>query len=67
MPVLLCLYSGHQPVREGALELNQATDPAILLERKQDKMYYALLTRAMPEWDNVKTRLDRMAELLLNQ
>lgn len=37
-----------------------------LREHNHSPEFYRLLTRAMPEWERIKTRLDDMAELLLN-
>lgn len=37
-----------------------------LREHNHSPEFYRLLTRAMPDWERIKTRLDDMAEVLLN-
>ncbi len=38
-----------------------------LKEHNHSPRYYRLLAKIMPSWEAVKTRLDGMAELLLNE
>jgi predicted metal-dependent hydrolase len=38
-----------------------------LQEHNHSPRYYRLLEQIMPGWEDVKTRLDSMAEMLLNE
>ena len=47
----------------GQFSVEISLNPGSVLGGNQ---HYRLLTRAMPDWERIKSRLDDMAEVLLN-